>query len=210
MRTLEEIKNKTRIIVTEIPYMVNKAQLIKDIAELVKDKKITEISDLRDESNREGMRIVIELKTGTNSDILLNKLYKHTRLQDTFGINLLALVDNQPKVLTLRDLIDNYILHRRTIVRKRTQYDLKQAVLISNDYHLPRMKAMMRTDKDLNKLFSQRKIRFRSAEKILIKYQPEVWQKVIKKAYQTQAMKQRIALEKKGVRDIKKGIYKFK
>ncbi len=125
--TLEEVKNRTRIIVTEIPYMVNKAQLIKDMAELVKDKKITEISDLRDESNREGMRIVIELKIGANSDVLLNKLYKHTRLQDSFGINILALVDNQPKVLTLRDLIDNYILHRRNIVRKRIQYDLKQA-----------------------------------------------------------------------------------
>ena len=124
---IEEQRNKQRIIVTEIPYMVNKAQLIQDIAELVKDKKITEISDIRDESSREGIRIVIDLKHGANSDIVLNKLYKHTRLQDTFGINMLALVENEPKLLTLKELIQHYITHRRKIVRKRTQYDLKQA-----------------------------------------------------------------------------------
>jgi len=99
---VEEFKKRQRIIVNEIPYQVNKSYLIEEIADLVRDKKIRGISDLRDESDREGMRIVIELKTGANSDIVLNQLYAHTRMQTTFGVILLGLVDNQPKVLTVR------------------------------------------------------------------------------------------------------------
>ncbi len=124
---LEEIKTRTRIIVTEIPYMVNKAEMIEAIADLVRDKKVQGISDLRDESDREGMRIVIELKQGANSDVVLNQLFAHSRLQETFGINLLALVDNQPRLLSLKDIIQNHIDYRRSIVRKRTEFDLRKA-----------------------------------------------------------------------------------
>ncbi len=123
----EEAKNKVRIIVSEIPYMVNKSELIEAIADLVRDKKIQGISDLRDESDREGMRIVIDLKSGANSDVVLNQLFTHSRLQETFGINLLALVNNRPKLLSLKDIIQNFIEYRREIVRKRTQFDLTQA-----------------------------------------------------------------------------------
>jgi DNA gyrase subunit A len=125
--SIEEHKNKQRIIVTEIPYMVNKSTLLEDIARLVNDKKIPGISDLRDESDREGMRIVIELKQAANAEVVLNQLYTHTRLQDTFGINLLGLVDNQPKIFTLKGLIKEYVKHRQTVIRKRTQYDLTKA-----------------------------------------------------------------------------------
>lgn len=124
---MEENKNRQKIIVDEIPYMVNKAQLIEAIAELVQEKKTQGISDLRDESDREGMRIVIELKQGANSDVVLNQLFQHSRLQETFSINLLALVDNQPKVLQLQDIIKNFIDYRRAIVRRRTEFDLKVA-----------------------------------------------------------------------------------
>ncbi len=124
---LEETKTRTRIIVTEIPYMVNKAEMIEAIADLVRDKKVQGIADLRDESDRDGMRIVIDLKQGANSDVVLNQLFAHSRLQETFGINLLALVDNQPRILTLKDMIQYYIDYRRSIVRKRTQFDLNQA-----------------------------------------------------------------------------------
>ncbi|MEM3154489.1 MAG: DNA gyrase subunit A [Candidatus Woesearchaeota archaeon] len=124
---IEETKTKTRIIVTEIPYMVNKAELLESIADLVRDKKVQGISDLRDESDREGMRIVIDLKQGANSDVVLNQLFTHSRLQETFGINLLALVDNQPRLLSLKAIISEYINHRRNIVRRRTQFDLHQA-----------------------------------------------------------------------------------
>jgi len=124
---IEETKNKTRIIITEIPYMVNKAHLIEMIADLVRDKKVQGIADLRDESDRDGMRVVVELKQGANAEIVLNQLYAHSRLQDTFSINLLGLVDNQPKVLSLKDIIFEYITHRKEIIRKRTQYDLTQA-----------------------------------------------------------------------------------
>ncbi len=124
---LEETKTRTRIIVTEIPYMVNKAEMIEAIADLVRDKKVQGIADLRDESDRDGMRIVIDLKQGANSDVVLNQLFTHSRLQETFGINMLALVDNQPKILSLKDMIQEYITYRRSIVRKRTQFDLKQA-----------------------------------------------------------------------------------
>jgi len=124
---IEDMRNRQRIIITEIPYMVNKSQLIEEIAELVKDKKVQGISDLRDESDREGMRIVIELKQGTNSDVVLNQLFQHSRLQTTFGIIMLALVDNQPQVLSLKSLLNQFVLHRQDVVRKRTAFELKEA-----------------------------------------------------------------------------------
>lgn len=119
--------NKQRIIVTELPYQVNKARLIEKIADLVKDKKIEGISDLRDESDRKGMRMVIELKRDANANVVLNKLYKHTQLQDSFGMNMLALVNNQPKVLNLKDMLDYYLEHQKDVVTRRTKYDLKKA-----------------------------------------------------------------------------------
>jgi DNA gyrase subunit A len=118
---------KRRIVVTEIPYMVNKAELIKQIANLVNDNKIRGISDIRDESDREGMNIIIELRKDANSDIVLNQLYKHTRLQDTFGIIMVALVNNEPKLLNIKQIIQYFIEHRRDVVRKRTEFDLKKA-----------------------------------------------------------------------------------
>lgn len=118
---------KTRIIVTEIPYMVNKARLIEKIAELVKEKKIDGITDLRDESNREGMRICIELRKDVNANVILNQLYKHTQLQDSFGVIMLALVNNQPKVMNLKDVLIHYIRHQEEVVTRRTQYDLNKA-----------------------------------------------------------------------------------
>jgi DNA gyrase subunit A len=118
---------KTTILVTEIPYMVNKAKLIENIAELVKDKKIEGISDLRDESDREGMRIVIELKRTANANVLLNQLFKHTQLETTFGVNNLSLVDNAPMALNLKDTIGYYIKHRQEVVTKRSQFELKKA-----------------------------------------------------------------------------------
>lgn len=125
---IEEMKNnKSRIIVTELPYQVNKARLIEKIAELVKDKRIEGISDLRDESDRTGMRIVIEIKRDYNPNIVLNNLYKHTQLQDNFSIIMIALVNNEPKVLTLKDMIHYYVLHQREIIVRRTQYDLNKA-----------------------------------------------------------------------------------
>ncbi len=124
---VEEAKKRTRLIVTEIPYQVNKAQLVEEIARLVRDKKIQGISDLRDESDREGMRVVIELRQGANTDIVQNQLLKHTRLQTTFGIIMIALVDNEPKTLSLKQLLDEFIKHRRIVVRKRTEFELKQA-----------------------------------------------------------------------------------
>jgi len=123
----EEIRGKQNIIVTEIPYMVNKAEMIEHIADLVRDKKINGISDMRDESDKDGIRIVIELKKDANKDVLLNQLYTHTRLQTTFGITMLALVNNVPKILNLKELIYNYIEHRKEIVTKRTQFGLKKA-----------------------------------------------------------------------------------
>jgi DNA gyrase subunit A len=119
--------NKSRIIISEIPYQVNKASTIEKIAELVKDKKIEGISDLRDESDRAGMRIVIELKRDVNANIILNQLYKHTQLQDTFGIIMLALVDGLPKVLNLKEIIKYYIQHQVDVITRRTQYDLNKA-----------------------------------------------------------------------------------
>lgn len=125
---IEEAKNnKSRIIVTEIPYVVNKARLIEKIAELVKDKRVDGISDLRDESDRTGMRIVIEIKRDYNPNIVLNNLYKHTQLQDNFSIIMIALVNNEPKVLNLKDMIHYYVLHQREIIVRRTRYDLEKA-----------------------------------------------------------------------------------
>jgi DNA gyrase subunit A len=119
--------NRENLIVEEIPYQINKSQLIEEIAQLVRDKKIKEINDIRDESDREGMRIVIELKKDADSNIVINQLYKHSRLQDTFGVIMLALVDNQPKVLALKQIIDFYIKHRIEIVKNRTMFDLKKS-----------------------------------------------------------------------------------
>ena len=119
---IEPMENgKHRIIVTELPYMVNKAKLIQKIAELVRDKKIDGITALRDESDRSGMRICIELRRDVNANIILNQLYKHTQLQDTFGVIMLALVDNQPKVLNLYDMLKYYLLHQEEVYRN-TQY----------------------------------------------------------------------------------------
>ncbi|HHT86618.1 MAG TPA: DNA gyrase subunit A [Clostridiales bacterium] len=119
--------NRQRIIVTEIPYQVNKATLVESISNLVQSKVIEGISDLRDESNREGIRIVIELKRDVNANVVLNQLYKHTRLQDTFGIIMLALVDNEPKVLNLKDMLRHYLAFQEEVVTRRTQYDLEKA-----------------------------------------------------------------------------------
>ena len=131
VRAISEIepmaKGKQRIVVTQLPYMVNKALLIQKIAELVKNKKVDGITDLRDESSREGMRIVIELRHDVNANLLLNNLYKHTQLEDTFGVNMLALVDNQPKVLPLIDMLKYYIRHQEDVVTRRTKFELNAA-----------------------------------------------------------------------------------
>ena len=118
---------KSRIVVTELPFMVNKARLIEKIAELHKTKKIDGITELRDESSREGMRIVIELRRDVNANVLLNQLFKHTQLQDTFGVIMLALVNNEPKVLNLLEMLEHYLKHQEEVVRRRTQYDLNKA-----------------------------------------------------------------------------------
>ena len=118
---------KNRIVVTELPYMVNKARLIEKIAELVRDKKIDGITDLRDESDRQGMRICIELRRDVNPNVVLNLLYKHTQMQDTFGVIMLALVDNQPKVLNLSQMLGYYLTHQKDVVTRRTKYDLNKA-----------------------------------------------------------------------------------
>ncbi|MCD8052727.1 MAG: DNA gyrase subunit A [Lachnospiraceae bacterium] len=118
---------KNRIVVTEIPYMVNKARLIEKIAELVKDKKVDGITDLRDESDRSGMRICIELRRDVNPNVVLNQLFKHTQLMDTFGVNMLALVNNEPRTLTLKEMLEYYLDHQKEVVTRRTQYDLNKA-----------------------------------------------------------------------------------
>ena len=124
---IEEYNNKTRIIVTEIPYQVNKTNLIMKIVELIKDKRIEGISDLRDESNMKGIRIVIELKRDANPNIILNNLYKHTQMQTTFGVINLALVNGEPKVLTLKELIGHYVEHQRDVITRRCKFELKKA-----------------------------------------------------------------------------------
>ena len=123
----ETSRGKMQIVFTEIPYQVNKARLIEKIAELVKDKRIEHISDIRDESDRDGMRIVVELKKDANPQITLNRLFKHTQLQDTFSVIMIALVDGQPKLLNLYDILDNYIKFQKEVVTRRTRYDLKKA-----------------------------------------------------------------------------------
>ncbi|MBO4400054.1 MAG: DNA gyrase subunit A, partial [Lachnospiraceae bacterium] len=126
--TIEPMENgKNRIIVTELPYLVNKARLIEKIAELHKDKKIDGITDLRDESDQKGMRVVIELRKDANPQVVLNHLYKHTQLQDTFGVIMLALVKNEPKILNLLDMLNYYLLHQEEVVTRRTKYDLNKA-----------------------------------------------------------------------------------
>ncbi|OLN22335.1 DNA gyrase subunit A [Domibacillus antri] len=123
----EKANGKETIIVTEIPYQVNKAKLIERIAELVRDKKIDGITDLRDESDREGMRIVMEIRRDANASVVLNNLYKYTAMQTSFGINMLALVDGHPKVLSLKECLTHYLAHQQEIIRRRTQFDLNKA-----------------------------------------------------------------------------------
>ena len=124
---IEEEKGNKKIIITEIPYMVNKSEMIAHIADLVRDKKISGISDIRDESDRDGIRVVIELKKDSNPDVLLNQLYMHSRLQTTFGITMVALVNNIPKTLNLGQMVYHYIEHRKDIVRKKTFFELHKA-----------------------------------------------------------------------------------
>lgn len=125
---IETLPNgKSRIIVTELPYMVNKARLIEKIAELVRDKKIDGITELSDQSSREGMRVCIELRRDANANVILNQLYKHTQLQDTFGVIMLALVNNEPKVMNLLDMLNHYLAHQEEVVTRRTKYELNKA-----------------------------------------------------------------------------------
>jgi len=124
---IEEHQGKARIVVTEIPYQVNKARLIEKIADLVREKRIEGITDLRDESDRNGMRIVIELRRDVNPNVLLNNLYKYTQLQSNFGINMLALVNGEPKTLNLRDMLYHYLQHQIEVIRRRTQFELNKA-----------------------------------------------------------------------------------
>ncbi|MBQ1959810.1 MAG: DNA gyrase subunit A, partial [Firmicutes bacterium] len=131
VRAVSEIEETTRgrqqIVVTEIPYQVNKARLIEKMVELVRDKKLEGVSDIRDESSRKGMRIVIELKKDTNPQIILNRLYKHTQMQDSFSMIMLAIVDGRPKILTLREMLDVYLKHQKEVVTRRTIFDKKKA-----------------------------------------------------------------------------------
>ena len=125
---IESMANgKSRIVVTELPYMVNKARLIEKIAEMVRDKRIDGITDLSDQSSREGMRIVIELRRDVNANVILNQLFKHTQLQDTFGVIMLALVNNEPKVMNILDMLTYYLQHQEEVVTRRTQFDLHKA-----------------------------------------------------------------------------------
>ena len=125
---IEALPNgKSRIVVTEIPYLVNKARLIEKIVELVKDKRVDGITEIRDESNREGIRICIELRRDVNANVLLNQLYKHTQLQDTFGVIMLALVEGQPRILNLLQMLEYYLKHQEDVVTRRTRYDLNKA-----------------------------------------------------------------------------------
>ncbi len=153
---IEEHGGKERIIVTEIPYMVNKSNLLKSIADLVKNGVIDGISDLRDESDRQGMRIVIEIKRGAMADIVLNQLFKHTQMEYTFGINNVALVDGVPRTLNLKELMQEYLKHREVVVRRRTEYELRKAeerahilegLLIALD-HLDEVIALIRSSKN--------------------------------------------------------------
>ena len=124
----EDPNGKSRIIVTEIPYMVNKAKLCESIGDLVKEKRVEGITAIRDESNRLGMRVVIELSKSANANVVLNQLFQYTRLQDTFAVNMLAIVDNTPKILTLKDSLYYYLGHQKEVILRRTKYDLKKAL----------------------------------------------------------------------------------
>jgi DNA gyrase subunit A len=133
MRARAEIEERDggrgeRIVVTEIPFMVNKSRLIEQIAELVRDKKIDGISDLRDESDRDGMRVVIELKRDAIPHIVLNQLYKHTQMQSTFGVIMLALVNGVPRVLNLKEMLHYFVEHRHEVVVRRTEFELGKAL----------------------------------------------------------------------------------
>lgn len=119
--------NRTQIVITELPYQVNKARLVERIAELIREKKLDGITDLRDESDRNGLRVVMELRRDANPRVILNRLYKHTQLQETFGVIMLALVDGEPRVLSLRDMLEHYLNHQIEVVRRRSQYQLKKA-----------------------------------------------------------------------------------
>lgn len=126
--SIEEIrKDKTAILISEIPYQVNKSKMLEDIAGLVRDKKIDGITDLRDESNREGIRVVVELRRDANANVVLNQLYKHTQLQSTFGVNMIALVEGEPKLLNLKQVLNYYILHQKDVETRRVQFDLRKA-----------------------------------------------------------------------------------
>lgn len=149
---------KNRIVITEIPYMVNKAKLIEKIAELHKDKKVDGITDLRDESNREGMRIVIEIRKDANPNVVLNQLYKHSQLQDTFGVIMLALVNNEPKIMNILQMLKYYLEHQEDVVTRRTKYDLNKAeerahilegLLIALD-HIDEVISIIRASKTAN------------------------------------------------------------
>lgn len=164
---IEEVKNRFRIVITEIPYQVNRSRLIMKIAELVRDKKIEGISDIRDESNMKGMRIVVDIKRDANPNVVLNNLYKQTQLTTTFGIINLALVDGVPKVLTLKELIHYYIKHQKEVVTRRTKFDLDKAearahivegLRIAYD-HIDEIIKIIRSnydDEDIKKEFSKR------------------------------------------------------
>jgi len=159
---------KSRIIISELPYLVNKARLIEKIAELVKEKKIDGITDLRDESDREGMRVVIELRRDVNANIILNQLYKHTQLQDTFGVINLALVDNEPKVMNLLELLQHYLKHQEDVVTRRTKFDLNKAeqedhllqgLLIALD-NIDEVIQIIRSSADANEAINRLMVRF--------------------------------------------------
>ncbi len=150
--------NRSRIVVTEIPYQVNKAKLVEKIAELVHEKRVEGISDIRDESDRQGMRIVIELKKDVYPQVILNTLYKHTSLQEAFGANMLALVNGQPKILTLRDMVYYYLEHQKDVVTRRTRFDLNKAQarahilegLLKALDHIDEIVSIIRSSKDIN------------------------------------------------------------
>ena len=125
---IETLPNgKSRIVITELPYLVNKARLIEKMAQLVKDKKIDGITGITDESSREGMRVTIDIRRDANANVILNRLYMHTQLQDTFGVIMLALIDNKPKVLNLLEMLRYYLKHQEDVVTRRTRYDLNKA-----------------------------------------------------------------------------------
>ncbi len=169
----EKIKNRNALIVYELPYQVNKALLLQSIAQLVKDKKIEGISDLRDESNKEGIRIVIELKKDEQPEVVLNKLFKYTNLQTTFGINMMALVDNTPKLLNIRDAIEVFIRHRIDIVKRRTSYLLTKAkdrahilegLLITLD-NIDEVVSIIKSSQSTQEARDRLKVRFKLSDK---------------------------------------------